>query len=123
MATFVVWNLFDREVVLPLNKSILTLISLTVLVHSMSLYAAPPPSGEKLDQIELSGDLDDQKLQVRIYDALIPTFLGMAPMVLYFIQDIVLLGETDYQIKPVAPHYENRFLEILFPLIISPNAP
>ena len=68
-------------------------------------------------------DAEQQEVQLQSYDALIPTFQSMTPTVLYFIQEVVLLSEAEYQEIPVPRLFENQFLEVLFPLIISPNAP
>ena len=111
-----------RPVVIRLNKSILTLISLTVLVHSMTIYATPSAQDETV-QVETTADVEHQELQLQAYDALIPTFQSMAPMVLYYIHEVVLLSEAEYQELPAPDQPENHFLEVLFPLIISPNAP
>jgi hypothetical protein len=105
------------------NKSILTLISLIVLFHSMSIYAAQTTVAEEISQVEATQEAEDQGLQLRAYDALIPTFHSMAPLVLYLIHEVVLLSEAKYQEMPSPNYYENHFLNVLFPLIISPNAP
>jgi hypothetical protein len=71
----------------------------------------------------MTQDHNSQELQPQAYDALIPSFQGMAPLVLYYIHEVVLLTEAEYHEIPLRPQPEKGFLEILFPLIISPNAP
>ena len=107
----------------PVSKYILTLLSLTVLLHSVSLYAMPVEVTEEPTSVETTHDTGQQVLQLKTFDALIPTFQVMAPMVLYFIHEVVLLSESQYLEHPAPIDYENQYLEMLFPLIISPNAP
>ena len=105
------------------HKFLLTVISLVVLFHSISLYASPTSALEKCISIEMTEDVDHQETQVRAYDALIPAVQGMAPLVWHFLNEVVLLSEAEYQEMPFQTSDENRYLETLFPLIISPNAP
>lgn len=106
-----------------ISKSILTILSLPVLLYSISMYSLPAEVTGEASSIEATQEAEHQTVQLQAFDALIPSFLGMAPMVLYFIHEVVLLSEAEYQEQPVKVDYENRFLEILFPLIIGPNAP
>lgn len=107
-----------------ISKSILTILSLPVLLYSISIYSLPAEVTEEVNSIETATqEAEHQTAQLQAFDALIPSFPGMAPMVLYFIHEVVLLSEAEYQERPVKVDYENRFLEILFPLIIGPNAP
>lgn len=105
------------------HKSILTLISLMMLFHGVSLYAAPTSASEACTSIEMTEDVDHQDTQLQAYDALIPAAQGMAPLVLHFLNELVLFSEAEYQEITVQVFFENRFLGVLFPLIISPNAP
>ena len=105
------------------NNFILVSISVLMLFHSMSLYAVPVADIEEEVQTEQAQDIDDEQQLLKTYDALIPTFQGMTPLVLYFIQEVVLLSESEYQEIQVPNHYQNHLLEVLFPRIISPNAP
>jgi hypothetical protein len=105
------------------HKFILTLISLMVLFHSISLYAVPKSDSEECNSIEMTEDVDHQETQIQAYEALIPTVQGMAPLVWHFLNEVVLLSEAEYQEMPFQASDENRYLETLFPLIISPNAP
>lgn len=106
-----------------INKYILTWLSLTVLMHSISWYSLPAEVAVDDTAIETSHDSGEQLMPLKAYDALIPSIQGMAPMVLYFIHEVVLLSEFEYKEVPVHNDFENQFLKILFPLIISPNAP
>ncbi len=92
-------------------------------MHSISLYSLPDEGTSDNTAIETSHESGDQLLPLKAYDALIPSFQGMAPMVLYFIHEVVLLSEFEFKELPVHTGSENQFLKILFPLIISPNAP
>ena len=83
----------------------------------------PVETAEEPTSIETTHDTDQQVLALKAFDALIPTFQVMAPMVLYFIHEVVLLSESRYQEYPAPIDFANQYLEILFPLIISPNAP
>ena len=105
------------------DKYLLAMLSIVVLLHSVSLYSLPVESTDIQTSVEATHDIDDQQVQLKAYDALIPSFQGIAPMVLYYIHEVVLLNESDYQEFPVQVDYQNQFLEVLFPLIISPNAP
>ncbi|GJM28635.1 MAG: hypothetical protein DHS20C17_12700 [Cyclobacteriaceae bacterium] len=107
----------------PINKFILTLISLIVFLHSVSLYTVPEKQPEEAASIEMTQDDNRQEIQIQAYDALIPSIQGVTPLVWYFIHEVVLLTEAVYHEMPVRTQPENRFLEILFPLIISPNGP
>jgi len=100
----------------------LTLISLMMLFHSVSLYAAPTSASEACT-IEMTEDADHQETQLQAYDALIPAAQGMAPLVLHFLNELVLFSEAECQETTVQVFFENRYLGVLFPLIISPNAP
>ena len=94
-----------------------------MLLHSVSIYALPTDVTDGQTSIEATDELDDQQVQLQAYDALIPSFQGMAPMVLYLIHEVVLLEECDYQDHPVQLDYQDQFRKVLFPFIISPNAP
>ncbi len=94
-----------------------------VLFHSISLYAEPTIASEEGISIEVAEDGDPQETQLKAYDALIPVVQGMASMVPYFVSNVVLLNEAEYQDVPLRVSYEHNDLETLFPLIISPNAP
>ena len=106
-----------------LSKYILNLLSITVLLHSISVYAMPVEVTEEPTSIETTHNTDQQVIQLQSYDALVPGFQVMAPMVLYFIHEVVILGEHQYLEYQVTDDHENQYLEILFPLIIGPNAP
>lgn len=106
-----------------INKSILTIISLTVLLHSISLYSVYEEEYCQTEAIEMTQGDDSEELQLQAYDALIPSIQGMTPLVLYFIHEVVLITEAEFHEIPVRLQPENRFLKILFPLIIGPNAP
>jgi len=106
-----------------LYKFLLTLVSLIVLLHSISLYTLPVSDLADQESAEMTQDDDRQGFQLQAYEALIPAVQGMAPLVLYFLSEVVLLNESEYQEMPSKVSYENRYLEVLFPLIISPNAP
>ena len=105
------------------NNIILAAISLIMLFHSMSLYAVSAPDREESVKTEQAQDVDDEEQLLQTYDALIPTFQGMTPLVLYFINEVVLLSECEYQETQIPNYYQNHLLEVLFPRIISPNAP
>jgi len=107
----------------PLQRILLTTISLVVLLHSISLYSLPTMDPEEVSSVEMAEDVDHQDFQLKSYDALIPTFQGTAPLALYFLTEVQLLSEEQYQEAPFQISYEDRYLEILFPLIIGPNAP
>jgi len=95
-----------------------------VLLHSVSVYAAPERLVEESpDSIEMTQDEDGQDLQLKAYDALIPSVQGMTPLVWFFIHEVVLITEAEFHELPEPVKPENRFLKILFPLIIGPNAP
>lgn len=83
----------------------------------------PSETSMEATSIETTHDTDQQQFQLKAFDALIPTFQVMAPMVLYLINEVVVLSETRYLEHPAPIDFENRYLELLFPLIISPNAP
>ncbi len=123
MATFVFYNQMISAVADRFHKSILTLITLMMLFHSISLYAAPKSASEECASKEMNEDVDHQETRLQVYDALIPAAQGMAPLVLHFLSELVLFGEAEYQEIPVPVFFENRYLGVLFPLIISPNAP
>ena len=106
-----------------INKSILTIISLTVLLHSVSHYAVYEDGSYQPEAIEMTQGDDSEELQLQAYDALIPSIQGMTTLVLYFIHEVVLITEAEFHEIPVQLRPENRFLKILFPLIIGPNAP
>ena len=105
------------------KRSLLTLISLIVLLHSMSIYAVTAVDDDGKLQVEQAQDTDSQEPQLQAYDALIPTFQGMAPLVLYFIHEVVLISEPEYLVVQAPDYHENHCREVLFPRIISPNAP
>ena len=105
------------------NNIILASISLIMLFHSMSLYAVPASERAEVVQTEQAQDVDDEEQVLQTYDALIPTVQGMTPLVLYFIHEVVLLSESKYQEAQIPNYYQNHLLEVLFPRIISPNAP
>jgi len=111
------------EIQMKLSKSILTLMSLIVLLHSVSIYAMPMEVAEDVTSLETTHDTDQPVTLLKALDALIPSFQAMAPVVLYFIHEVVLLNEHQYREHTVSDGHENQYLEILFPLIISPNAP
>jgi len=96
---------------------------MTMLLHSISIYAMPVQVTEEPASIETNQDAKREVIQLKAYDALIPGFQGIAPMTLYFIHEVVLLSEHQYQEHPLADDHKNQYLEILFPLIIGPNAP
>lgn len=106
-----------------IDKYLLAILSMVMLLHSVSLYSLPTGSSDESTAIETSHDLDDQEVQLQAYDALIPNAQGVASMVLYLIHEVVLLHEYNYQAPPVQLDYQNQFREVLFPFIISPNAP
>ena len=106
-----------------INKSILTIISLAVLLHSISLYTVSEAELCQPETIEMTQGDDGEELQLQAYDALIPSIQGMTPLVLYFINEVVLITEAEFHETPVQLQPENRLLKILFPLIIGPNAP
>ena len=106
-----------------INRSLLTIISLTVLLHSISVYTVSEAELCHPEGIEMTQGNDGEELQLKAYDALIPSIQGMTPLVLYFIHEVVLITEAEFQEIPVQLQPENRFLQILFPLIIGPNAP
>jgi hypothetical protein len=99
------------------------LLSLTVLLHSVSIYAMPMEVTDDVTSLETTHDTEQPVTLLKALDALIPSIQAMAPIVLYFIHEVVLLNEHQYLELPVSNGHENQYLEILFPLIISPNAP
>ncbi len=92
-------------------------------MYSVSLYTLPISDLADQESAEMTQDDENQVFQLQAYDALIPAVQGMAPLVLYFLSEVVLLKESEYQEMPSKASYENQYLEVLFPLIISPNAP
>ena len=106
-----------------IDKYLLAILSVVMLLHSVSLYALPTEITDEQTSIEATDEFDDQQVQIQAYDALIPNFQGMAPIVLYLIHEVVLLEVCDYQEHPVQLDYQDQFRKVLFPFIISPNAP
>jgi hypothetical protein len=106
-----------------IHKVLLTLVSLVVLLHSVSLYSLSSSNHEEMDAVEMTEDVEHQEIVVEAFEALIPSFHCMAPLALYFLNNVVLLSEAEYQERQMPDIYEHRYLDILFPLIISPNAP
>ena len=83
-----------------LYKFLLTLVSLIVLLHSISLYTLPVSDLADQESAEMTQDDDRQGFQLQAYEALIPAVQGMAPLVLHFLSEVVLLNETEYQERP-----------------------
>ena len=105
------------------NKFIFASIGLIVLLHGMTLYAVQAADADITAPQEQTQDVDEEEQLLQVYEALIPTFQGMSPLVLYFINEVALLSESEFQEITVPDLYQNHLLQVLFPRIISPNAP
>ena len=105
------------------NKFILASIGLVMLLHGISLYAVQGADADLAAAEEQAQDVDDEEQLLQVYEALIPTLQGMTPLVLYFINEVVLLSESEFQEIIEPDLYQNHLLQVLFPRIISPNAP
>ena len=81
----------------------------------MSLYAVPSTKINEAAPVEPTQDTDDPDIQLQAYDALLPSFQSMAPLVLYFIHEVELISEAEYQEIQVPERHDNHFLEVLFP--------
>lgn len=108
-----------------MRKLFLVVIGLVILVHSMSLYALPVSVETPVDQndIEMTQELPGDQEQLYAYDALMPSVQIAQAAVLFYLREVVVEQE------PVIHHHwapetiANRYLDLLFPRIISPNAP
>ncbi len=108
----------------PLRRLLLLTLGLVLLVHSISIYTV---SGAVIKQgqenIEMTEELPGDDEQVVAYDAVVPSVQIAQSAVLFYLHEVVS------EQPPVVHYYRtqetinNRYLDLLFPRIISPNAP
>ena len=107
-----------------LRKLFLLMIGMVILVHSMSLYAVPMgQTVSEQDDVEMSQELPGDEEQMYAYDALMPSVQIAQAAVLFYLREVVVEQEPEIYHHQPEEVIANRYLDLLFPRIISPNAP
>ena len=107
-----------------LRKFFLLIIGMVILVHSMSLYAVPAPQTLSApDDMEMSQEFPGDEEQLYAYDALMPSVQIAQTAVLFYLREVVVEQEPELHHHQTEEIFTNRYLDLLFPRIISPNAP
>lgn len=105
------------------RRLILTLTGLVVFLHGISLYALPSASEFQEADMEMSEETSEQTAQVYAYDAVVPVVQFTLPHIWYCLGEIVEVSVSEFPVYHSLEAVTGRFFDLLFPHIISPNAP
>ena len=107
------------------RKLFLLTINLVLLIHSVSIYTVSGATfmDQSKDNTEMTEELPGDDEQVVAYDAVVPSLQIAQSAVLFYLHEVVSEQEPVFHYHRTQETISNRYLDLLFPRIISPNAP
>lgn len=105
------------------RKTILTLAGLVIFIHSISLYAVPVPDIEISVDTEMTEEHSNEALVIHAFDAVVPAIQYVHPFGWIYLGEVVIDHEPEFKDYAPEGYSHHGYLEVLFPKIISPNAP
>ena len=106
-----------------LRRLTLILTGLVIFLHGISLYALPVAADHHLEDTEMTEETSEQSAHIYAFDAVVPVVQYISPHIWHYLGEVVVLTVAEF------PHYTHleaipgSFFDLLFPHIISPNAP
>lgn len=105
------------------RKLILTLVGLLVFLHSVSLYALPVTPDYQVQETEMTEEKGEETSHLYSFDALVPAVQYIQSHIWHYVGEVVVVTQADFEYFVDLDAISGGSLELLFPHIISPNAP
>ncbi len=106
-----------------LNRLILLIAGALMVYQSTAIYAVNLPEATVLNDIELSEESSDDQLKLSAYEAVVPVVQDVQSSVRYLLGEVVVITKPTFQQYFGDTENIPGNLHLLFPKIISPNAP